>query len=174
MYKPFFYSTYFTVQFSNSGFIFSRESGYISAHSTFGSPCNRFLESRDVGTGVKGVHTPPDFDIQFNSISSRGGQIRSPQKCLPNQIFRPSDIPGVNEMRNECLLRQPPNLSSKRDANWQIYETKRRVYFPSPTRLTLCPFHNSFFRVVSLVHLWADILVLLLCFLCHPTKVWTL
>ena len=57
MYKPFFYSTYFTVQFSNSGFIFSRESGYISAHSSFGSPCNSFLESRDGKTRVKGAHT---------------------------------------------------------------------------------------------------------------------
>ena len=36
----------------------------------------------------------------------------------------------VAKMRNECLLCQPPNLSSKRDANWQIYETKRRLYFP--------------------------------------------
>ena len=42
------------MQFSNSGFIFSRESGYISAHSSFGSPCNSFLESRDVGTGGRG------------------------------------------------------------------------------------------------------------------------
>ena len=47
------------MQFSNSGFIFSRESGYISAHSFFGSPCNSFLESRDGGTGAGG--RPPRF-----------------------------------------------------------------------------------------------------------------
>ena len=58
--------TYFTVQFSNSGFIFSRESGYISAHSSFGSPCNRFLESRDGGTGGQGGAHPSRFRQLFN------------------------------------------------------------------------------------------------------------
>ena len=42
-------------------------------------------------------------------------------------------------MRNECLRCQPPNLSSKRDANWQIYETKRRLYFPRE-RSKVCAF----------------------------------
>ena len=81
--------TYFTVQFSNSGFIFSRESGYISAHSSFGSPCNRFLESRDGGTGVKGAHTPPDFDRLFNSFSSRGGRLCPHKTACPSRFFDP-------------------------------------------------------------------------------------
>ena len=77
------------MQFTNSGFIFSRESSYISAHSSFGSPCNRFLESRDVGTRVKGANTPPDFDKSFNTISSRGGRLCPFKIAHPSRFLDP-------------------------------------------------------------------------------------
>lgn len=67
---------------------------------------------------------------RLNPCSSQGTRVTtlwSPCQC-------------VCVRRNECLLQllqPPPNLSSKRDANWQIYETKRRLY---STDWKLCTF----------------------------------
>ena len=77
---------------------------------------------------------PPDILRSFSSLVVVWNFSHHHQSSVEFLVGHP-----VYEMRNECLLCQPPNLSSKRDANWQIYETKRRLYFPRE-RSKVCTF----------------------------------
>ena len=80
----------FTVQFSNSGFIFSRESGYISAHSSFGSPCNSFLESMKCRIWLGWGETPPDIASSVNNpISIKGVRLCPHKSTCPSRFLTP-------------------------------------------------------------------------------------